>query len=149
MKKTLLSIALAAVIGLAGFQVAEARQGLGPGATAGPGYGRMVANLDEDAIKARQQFHDETLELRRQIVVKQTELQAVLGSQKPDEKKAARLAEELFDLRTQKHQKAREMGIAMPGRGMGMGMGMGRGMGKAMGACQMMGGAPATTETAE
>jgi len=125
MKKTMLSIALAAIIGMAGFQVAEARQGLGPGAAAGPGYGRMAVQPDEDTLKARQQFHDETLQLRRQIVVKQTELQAVLAAQKPDEKRAASLAAELFDLRTQKHQKARELGIALPGQGLGMGQGMG------------------------
>lgn len=139
MKKTLLSVALAAVIGLVGFQAAEARQGLGPGT--GPAYGRMAANLDEETIKARQQFHEQTLDLRRQIVTKQTELRAVMNSQKPDERKAGRLAGELFDLRTQKHQKAQELGLAVPGMGMGskMGMGSGNGRGMARGAGRGMG----------
>ena len=148
MKKTILSIALAATIALAGYQAAEAQLGTGAGPGAGPGigmmggpgagYGRMGATLDEETIKARQQFYQETTDLRRQIVGKQAELRAVLSNQRPDEKKAARLAQELFDLRTEKHQKAQELGIAMPGMGTGMGMGKGR-MGRGMMGRGMMG----------
>jgi hypothetical protein len=83
-------------------------------------------------LKAKEKFFDETTELRKKMFSKKTELDAVMSGEKPDEKKAARLSEELFDLRGQMHKKAREAGLTKAGfgcggPGMGMGMGMGSG----------------------
>lgn len=130
MKKTVLAIAAAAMIGLAGYQLAEARPwGGGPGMGAdcatmgcqGQGQGQM----SEEALKAREKFSNETTELRKKIFSKKTELDAVLRGEKPDEKKAAKLSEELFDLKDQMHKKAQEAGLAKAGFGCGgPGMGM-------------------------
>ncbi|MDF1615287.1 hypothetical protein [Desulfurivibrio dismutans] len=121
MKKVICGFALVAAIAVVGVQNVEARMGAGPAMGGGVGIG-----LDEETLKARQQFYDETVELRRQIVSHQTALQAVLAGQNPDPEKAATLSQELFDLRTEKHLKAREQGIDLPGKGMGMQMGPGR-----------------------
>lgn len=135
MKKTLLAVAAIATIGLAGYQLAEARSGAGgPGMVpdwammGGPGQGQ--GQTSEEALKAREKFFNETTELRKKMFSKKTELEAVMSGEKPDEKKAARLSEELFDLRGQMHTKAQEAGLAKAGSGCGgpgMGMGMGAG----------------------
>ncbi|ADH85318.1 hypothetical protein [Desulfurivibrio alkaliphilus] len=114
MKKVILSLALVAAVVIVGTQNVHARAGMGPEVRAGAGQ-------SAETIKARQQFHDETVELRRQIVGKQTALQAVLAGDRPDPEVAAALATELFDLRTEKHLKARELGVDLPAAGMGMG----------------------------
>lgn len=139
MKKTLLAVAAIATIGLAGFQLAEAQpSGGGPGM--GPGGAMMgeqaqgQGQMSEEALKAREKFFNETTELRKKMFSKKTELDAVLSGENPDEKKAARLSEELFDLRDQMHKKAQEAGMAKAGFGCGGRPGMGMmGMGKDMG----------------
>ncbi|MGV1098773.1 periplasmic heavy metal sensor [Thiovibrio sp. JS02] len=145
MKKTLLTIAAVATIGLAGFQLAEARPWAGgPGyMMGGPGCGQQV---DEETAKAREKFFSETTELRKNMFAKRAELDAVLNATNPDEKKAAKLSAELFDLREAMHKKATESGIAGrgmgggyfcngPGGGPGAGPG-GRGMGYGPGGCR-------------
>lgn len=132
MKKALLALAVITTIGLAGFQSAEARSSGGNhGHMMGSGQGRQ---LDEETAKVHEKFMAETTELRRQMHAKKTELRAVLANEKPDEKKAARLSEELFDLRENMRAKAKESGLSS--RGMGGyfcdgphagGRGMGRG----------------------
>jgi len=133
MKKTLLTLAAIATIGLAGYQMADARPwgggpgcGMEPGSMMGPGYGQQ---LDEETLKAREKFFTETTELRKKMFSKRTELDAVLSGEKPDEKKAAKLSEELFDLRDQMHKKAQEAGIARGGFGPGYCNGPGGGQG--------------------
>ncbi len=133
MKKTLLAIAAVATIGMASYQVADARPwgggpGMGPGSGMGPGYGYQV---DEETARAQEKFFNENSELRKQMFAKRTELNAVLSSEKPDEKKAAKLSEELFDLREQMQKKAQAAGITKGGRGFGYcgGPGGGYGMG--------------------
>ncbi|MFZ5775819.1 MAG: periplasmic heavy metal sensor [Thermodesulfobacteriota bacterium] len=132
MKKTLLAIAAIATIGLTGYQFAEARPGYGPGNGNGP---CAQGQLDEATTKARDKFFNDTAELRKKMTVKHAELNAVLAAATPDEKKAAKLSEELFDLRETMQKKAQESGIAgklCGGFGGGMGMGMGMGMGPGM-----------------
>lgn len=137
MKKTLLAVAAIATIGLAGYQLAEAQPsgggpGMGPGNAMMGGPGQGQGQMSEETLKAKEKFFDETTELRKKMFSKKTELDAVMSGEKPDEKKAARLSEELFDLRGQMHKKAREAGLTKAGfgcggPGMGMGMGMGSG----------------------
>ncbi|MDG4476545.1 periplasmic heavy metal sensor [Thiovibrio frasassiensis] len=136
MKKTLLTVAAIATIGLAGYQFAEA-QPMGAGAGMGPGVGMMAGQgqgqvqMSEEALKAREKFFSETTELRKKMFSKRTELDAVLSGEKPDEKKAAKLSEELFDIRNEMHKKAQEAGLAGAGFGPGLcgGPGGGQGMG--------------------
>ena len=134
MKKTFLTLAVVATIGLAGFHVAEAHPwgaghhyGMG-GNMMGQGYGYQ---LDEETAQARDKFLSETTELRKKMHAKRTELNAVLSSETPDEKKAARLSEELFDLREQMRKRADEAGLSKKGFGPGYcgGPGSGQGMG--------------------
>lgn len=124
MKKTMLSIALAAVIGLGAFQVADARQGQGPG-VGGP---RVIT---EEALQAREAFRAETSELRKEIAVTRARLQAATNA--GDQDAAARLTEELFELREQMQSKAQESGMRGGYGGRGGGVAgdcpMGRGMG--------------------
>jgi len=136
MKKTLLTVAAIAMIGLAGYQLADAQpmgggQGMGPGMEMMGGQGQGQGQMSEETLKAREKFFNETTELRKKMFSKRTELDAVMSGQKPDEKKAARLSEELFDLRTQMHKKAQEAGLVQAGFGPGFcgGPGGGQGMG--------------------
>jgi Spy/CpxP family protein refolding chaperone len=141
MKKTLLAVAAIATIGLAGYQLAEAQpwgggSGMGPGCAmmGGPGQGQGQ-QMSEETLKAREKFFNETTELRKKMVSKKTELDAVMSGGKPDEKKAARLSEELFDLRGQMQKKAQDAGLAQAGLGCG-GPGMGMGSGHQRRACR-------------
>lgn len=140
MKKTLLAVAAIATIGLAGFQLAEAQPwGGGPGMghgcamMAGPGQGQ--GQLSEEALKVREKFFSETTDLRKKMFSKNTELDAVMSGKKPDEKKAAKLSEELFDLRDQMQKKAQDAGLAQAGCGCG-GPGMGMGSGSQRHSCR-------------
>jgi Spy/CpxP family protein refolding chaperone len=133
MKKTLLAVAAIATIGLAGYQLAEAQPwgggpGMGPGCAMMGGAGQGQAQMSEETVKAREKFFSETTDLRKKMVSKKTELDAVMSGAKPDEKKAAHLSDELFDLRDQMHRKAQEAGLVQAGLGCG-GMGMGMGWG--------------------
>lgn len=135
MKKKVLAVATIVTIAFAGYQAADARPG-GAGAPGpNPGSGQAPcfnqgaqAQLTDEELKARQEFFDESSELRKKIISKNTELAAVMNSETPDEKKAAQLSGELFDLQEEMRQKAQASGIAGNGGGMGM-MGMGMGMG--------------------
>lgn len=131
MKKTFLAVAAIATIGLAGFQLAEAQPwgggpGMGPGCAMMGGPGQGQGQLSEEALKAREKFFSETTDLRKKMFSKKTELDAVMSGKKPDEKKAAKLSEELFDLRDQMQKKAQDAGVAQSGCGCG-GPGMGSG----------------------
>ncbi len=83
------------------------------------GYGQGQCNnnaqIDEEAATARQKFFEDTLELRKQIVVKSAELNAQMHRQDPDAKAVGRLTGELFELRNSMHQKAEDAGIARNG----------------------------------
>jgi len=136
MKKTILAVAAIATIGLAGYQFADAQpwgggQGMGPGWEMMGPQGQGQGQMSEETLKAREKFFNETKELRKKMFSKRTELDAVMSGEKPDAQKAAKLSEELFDLRTQMHKKAQEAGLAQAGFGPGFcgGPGGGQGMG--------------------
>lgn len=118
MKKKLLATAAIITLSVTGYYVAEAHSaGWGPGM--GPGYGQGPCaaytedrqQLSEEEQKARDQFYEENTQLRKKIFEKRTELSAVMNSDAPDEKKAAALSGELFDLREEMHRKAQESGM--------------------------------------
>ncbi|MDF1614279.1 hypothetical protein [Desulfurivibrio dismutans] len=113
MKKTILAMAMVVALGFTGYQLADAR----PGAGYGPGgYGLVAAQgtLDEETLQAREAFYEATRELRRTMQTKQAQLQAAINA--GDESRAQALSEEVFDLRSQMHDQAREAGIARSGR---------------------------------
>lgn len=143
MKKTVLAVATIVTLALAGYHAADARP-VGAGAPCpNPGYGQAPcfvqdgqAQVTDEELKARQQFFDENSELRKKIISKNAELTAVMNSETPDEKKAAQLSGELFDLQDEMRKKVQASGLGSnaggfvcngPCGGMGMGMGCGAG----------------------
>ncbi|MGB6288654.1 MAG: periplasmic heavy metal sensor, partial [Desulfobulbales bacterium] len=111
MKKYLAAAALVGAIGMGTITMANGRGNYGYGPC--PGYGdcggaRYCENgffSEKDAEKASA-FFAETKELRKEIVVKKSELDALMQQDNPDEKKVVKLAGDLFDLRTQMEEKA-------------------------------------------
>jgi len=124
MKKVLIATALVGIIGFTGIQMATADPGYGYGNGPCQDYSISRQYNNEDNFKAREKFLEETTALRKEIVVKQSSYDALLLQDNPDEKKAAQLSGELFDLRTELQNKAAERGITggfgFSGRGPGM-----------------------------
>lgn len=149
MKKALLVAGLVAGIGFIGLQQASAYQGMGGGGMgmgAGCPKGSAAYSQLDAAIKAKvDKFHDETKELRKQMVMKHAEERAVMRADNPDSAKAAKLAGEIFDLQASIQSKAAAAGVqnVMIGCGGCPGSGPGRGMGPHHGGKgMMMGGQP-------
>lgn len=149
MKKIIAAVAVVATVGLFGSQFALAQRGMGGGMGPGMGPGNCWqtgtpgANaqvMDETTLATRQAFLDATTDLRREMAGKRAEMRAIMNSASPDEARAGKLAEEMFDLRTQIQAKATETGWKGgfggggywcngygPGGGKGMGGGHGYG----------------------
>jgi Spy/CpxP family protein refolding chaperone len=129
MKKYLVAAALIGVIGFSGMSMANAR---GYGYGFGPGYsgcdgGRYCDNWsysEKDEAKASA-FLEETKETRKEIVVKRSELDALMLQDNPDEKKVAKLTGELYDLQTMMQEKADKTFEGRAGNGYGPGQGFG------------------------
>lgn len=146
MKKQIITLVVLA--GLSVATVASANWGRGGGFGGGYGdcpmaQGQMMIPADP-AIKAKvEQFFKDNQALHKQLVMKQAEKRALLQSDKADPQAAAKVAGELFDLRTSLHDKALAAGVAdyIGPMGMGKGMGGGQGMhgrGKGFGGRMMM-----------
>ncbi len=141
MKKVFMITALVAGLGFFGFQQASAGCGMGGGRGMGTGMGMgcpkgnpCYTQLDAASKEKVNKFFDETKELRKQIVMKHAEVMALMHSDKPDSAQAAKLAGEMFDLRSTMETKADAAGVAAllnscdfagPGHGMGPGDGSG------------------------
>lgn len=115
-RRILIVVALIAGLGLVGLQQASAR-GWGGGGNGdgcfcqgnGPGYQQL-----DDATKAKvDAFKADTQDIRKQMAMKRAEKQALMGSQTPDAAAVAKVAGELFDLRTEMSEKAKEAGVPM------------------------------------
>ena len=150
MKKTLLITGLVVGMGFIGLQQASAYQGMGGGGMGMgggcPKGGAAYSQLDAASKAKVDKFHDETKDLRKQMVMKHAEERAIMRADNPDSAKAAKLAGEIFDLQTSLHTKAAAAGVqeligcgSCQGAGPGMGMGHRRGGGKGM---MMMGAQP-------
>lgn len=123
MKKALVVTALVVGMGLFGLQQASANRGMGGGSMkGGPAYSQL-----DTASKAKlDKFYHETQDLRKQMVMKLAEERAVLSSTNPDPAMAAKLAGEIFDLRTAVQAKAEAAGVqGMMGCGTCQGPGWG------------------------
>ena len=140
MKKTVTAAALIAALTFAGIQTASAHGGrFFGGGNYGPGYcgtydndssGSPGYTAEEQA--ALEKFRDDTKTIRREIVVKRSELNALISKDNPDETKVAKLTGELYDLNAELDSKAEAAGIDdrfAYGHGPGMmrGYGWGRG----------------------
>jgi Spy/CpxP family protein refolding chaperone len=138
--KKLSLLLLSAILGLAFLTPAFAGRGLGPGAGAGgSGYGpgncggpNFRGELDEQAVQARQEFLDQSKELRQQLYDQKTAYSELMQQETPDKEEAAKLWGGIFDLQTQLQEMAADAGFE-PGRwrnagcGNGPGAGIGRG----------------------
>ena len=130
MKKYVAAAALIGAIGLSTIAMAHGRGNYGYGP--GPGFGdcdggRYCNNLalfEKDSEKASA-FFAETKEIRKEIVVKRSELEALMQQDNPDEKKVAKLTGDLFDLQTMMEEKAEKTfeGTSRSGYGPGPGFG--------------------------
>ena len=140
MKKTVAAAALIAAMTFAGIQTVSAHGGrffnddnYGPG-YCGNYYNENRGNTDVNQ-EALNKFLDETKTIRKDIVVKRSELNALLTKDNPDETKVAKLTGELYDLEEALDGKAEAAGIDnryANGHGPGMMRGYGWGPGRHM-----------------
>lgn len=115
MKKVFVVTALVIGLGFFSSQQASANWGMNGGAGMGNWNlkgGPCYAQLDAATKVKVDKFYNETTDLRKQIVMKHAEERAVMSSDNPDPAKAAKLAGELFDLRTTMQAKAEAAGVA-------------------------------------
>jgi len=131
MKKVFVITALVAGLGFFGFQQASANRGMGGGYGMGQGCPKgqpCYTQLDAASKEKVDKFFNETKDIRKQMVMKHAEELAVLRSDNPDPSKAAKLAGEIFDLRSTMETKADAAGVSGllncgnydgPGHGMG------------------------------
>jgi len=133
MKKELTIAALIGAISLAGIQTVSAHGGNYSNNNDYCGtYGTYDRTYTEKDTGAIEKFRAETNSARKEIVVKRSELNALLRNDNPDEKKVAKLTGDLYDLETELEAKAEETGVRNRyaydhGPGMMRGYGGGRG----------------------
>ncbi len=130
MKKHIVAIAL--IAGLSMASVASANWGRGGGGNGGFGgcpqmQGQMMQQMDPATQEKVSKFFKDNQALHKQLVMKQAEKRAIMQSEKPDPQAAAKVAGELFDLRTALHDRAEAAGVVQYIGPMGGGMGGGKG----------------------
>lgn len=127
MKKLVTTVAILSVLTFAGIQMVSAHGGYYGGNSYGGGYcGNYDADekgLAEKDQAALEKFKNDTSAIRKEIVVKRSELNALMRQDNPDETKVAKLTGELYDLETALDAKAEETGVRS-GYGYGHGPGM-------------------------
>ncbi|MBU1566295.1 MAG: periplasmic heavy metal sensor [Proteobacteria bacterium] len=140
MKKHIIAIVL--IAGLTMASAASANRGRGGHGNGGYGncpqmQGQMMQQLDPATKEKVSKFFKDNQALHKQVAMKQAEKRAIMQSEKPDPQAAAKVAGELFDLRTAMHDKAEVAGVSQylgpmgggrGGRGHGFGSGTGPGM---------------------
>ena len=73
---------------------------------------QAVQNLDEATQAAVKQFYADNQALLKEMAMKRAEKRALMRSDNPDPKAAAKVTGEMFDLRTTLQLKAEEAGVA-------------------------------------
>ena len=113
MKTILITTIAILALSFAGIQTVSAHGGNHGG---GYGYcddetyeGSGARNRSDDSYD---KFHKMTSDIRREIAVKKNELKALLRQDNPDEKRAAQLSGELFDLKEKLFGEAEKAGIS-------------------------------------
>ena len=116
MKKVLATAAILGVIGLAGTQVVSAHSGYSSNYDYCGSYGTYDKAYTEKDTEAIEKFRAETNSARKEIVVKRSELNALLRNDNPDEKKVAKLTGDLYDLEAELEEKAESIleGMDLP-----------------------------------
>jgi len=136
MKTKVAVIAVLLSVVVAGTASARGGWGYGQGYySQSPGY--AYQQLDTETQAKWNAFYNETQYLRKQIMVKQAERQALIQNTNVDPAAVSKVSGELFDLMTTMHDKAAAAGFGSymgPGSGRGWMKG-GRGMGYG---CRMM-----------
>ena len=110
MKKLLIAVSVVGLLGFAGLQIASGHGGYGHGG----GYEYYGQDNESGTTKDNsvvEKFNTETNDIRRSIIVKRSELRALLNQDNPDEKRVAQLTGEVFDLETDLDKKAADAGI--------------------------------------
>ena len=113
MKRFLVAAALVGVLSFTGISMvgAHGNYGYGPGMGYGNCDGYPACNNwsknEQDKQKA-DTFFEETKETRKQLVVKRSERRALMSQDNPDEKKVAKLTGEIYELKNQLDDKAKE-----------------------------------------
>lgn len=130
MKKHIVAIVLVASLAMAGAASANwGRGGRGGGGDCPLMQGQMMQQLDPESRAKVTKFFKDNQALHKQIAMKQAEKRAIMQSEKPDPQTAAKIAGELFDLRTAMFEKAEAAGVSQYIGPMGMGGPMGGGKG--------------------
>ena len=136
MKKTITAAAIITALTFAGIQAASAHGGRYYNSNGyGPGYCGNYFNGSRYTAEEQaslDKFRDDTAPIRKEIVVKRSELDALLSGDNPDETKVAKLTGEIYDLKAEIESKAESVGIDNRfayGRGPGMMQGYGWGPG--------------------
>jgi Spy/CpxP family protein refolding chaperone len=113
MKKIMTAAAILSVISLAGIQAASAHGGryYSNNNDYCGSYGTFDRAYTENDTATIEKFRAETNTTRKEIVVKRSELNALLRNDNPDENKVAKLTGELYDLETELETKAEETGV--------------------------------------
>jgi zinc resistance-associated protein len=111
MKKVFLGLAILVSLGLVASQTFAWGPYRGCGMW-GPGGGYYG---DVDPNTAEQNFLNNTAKLRKNLVGKEAEYDALMTRPNPDPQQAAKLSQEIFEMRSQLRAKARSYGFA--GRG--------------------------------
>jgi Spy/CpxP family protein refolding chaperone len=136
MKKTAIAAALITALTFAGIEAASAHGGRYY-SDRDHGYGNCGSfednsrGLSEEKQAALEKFRDDTKAIRKEIVVKRSELNALMRQDNPDETKVAKITGDLYDLETELDAKAEAAEIDNPmayEHGPGMMEGYGRHM---------------------
>ena len=112
MKKLITAAALIGAISLAGIQTASAHGGYNSNNYDSCGsYNTEDRTFTEKDAEVIEKFRAETNSVRKEIVVKRSELNALLRNDNPDERKVAKLTGELYDLESEFEAKAEKTGV--------------------------------------
>jgi len=106
----------------------------------GPGGMNITPEQAGQLFDLKQQFMNDTAQLRKNMWMKRAEMAALWKAENPDQNQIKAKQKEMNALREQLQEKmvafrlqARKIAPFGPGKGMGRGMGMGAGMGMGMG----------------
>ena len=116
MKKTLMAAVMVAAVGIIGLQQASAR--VHDNTSREDGSFQQSRRLDDAEKEKLEKFRADTMDLRKQMVMKRAEETALTQSESPNIEAVRKVAGELFDLRGTMQEKAREAGLfTFPKRG--------------------------------
>ena len=111
MKKVITAAAILSLVSFAGIQSASAHGGYSNNNDYCGSYGSYDKAYAEKDTEAIEKFRAETNSARKEIVVKRSELNALLRNDNPDEKKVAKLTGDLYDLEAELEEKAEKTGV--------------------------------------